>query len=1258
MRKISPFNLLLQRFEIKSLHFQVCSSNYPPSLSFCIENSFFTLKIPSLKINRYHPFLFFCYKKPFSTNPTSSPSVEKPTSISSSRDARKKTHIDFTSNGLSGIGKSVISRCSHIWEKKGCSFVGASLQDLLKLSNSSPGTIRRFWRVSKLNPEDFLQILLGFESIIQSKEVKFLWRLFNWADSQSRDFHHLSQSYEIMVLMLIRVGLLRESETVFQMMDIQGIILGSNEVFSKIIEAYAEACELDNSVAMYDRARNRENHTFESIIGILCKDVNVFEAKNLLKKVTQFGVKPSHTVLNDIADGYCEKKDFEDLMNFLTEWKYAPDARVCHKIISCQCRNFGVEKGWLFLQKLEALGFMPDQITFGILISWSCKEGNLKNAFLYLSEILDRGLKPDTHTYNALISGMFREGMGKHAKYVFYDIIERGITLDVSIFRVLLAGYCKDRKFDEAKVIVNEMVKYDLVSLSHSEDALSRAFVVLGLDRVGVKVKRDNDAGLPRTEFFDTLGNGLYLETDLDEYDKTIMGILDDAIIPNLDVVVIKECGNGDFQTALRVKSDMVQRGHKLSSSVYAELLKGLYASQFHSKSFIDLLEEMVEHRNQLDQETLNLLIRATSKKKMTYKARLILDGMLQNEMFIENETFTALITGFCKEKNRAGLQECWDLVLSNGWLPGLRDCKALFSCLCKWGMVKNAIDLFEIMIEKLCHSISNICDLFLKELCVRGFTSVGHILVDEILRRGLFLDHTAFNHLTIGFCKEKFFVEAFRMIDIMLEKNMIPCVDACRLLISQLCTSNRLDKAMSLRAIILNRQSEAYVSINSALVSGLCKIGKVKEAALQLQEMLAMGVCPDNDTFDVILQEHCRENNLTNALMLLCIMLRKNVNLSISSYRNLVRVMCMQGRVLNALRLKDFILKETELPHLIIYNIMIFSLFQTSSSLLVTALLDEMHQKDLIPDQATYNFLIYGYYKCKNFSKSVEMLNIMIDKNLRPSNRNFRMLISYLASNSELEKALEFSKMMESRGWMHGSVVQTALVEGLLSRDRFREAELFLSRIEEKGLIPDNISYDVLIRRFCGYGRLNKAVDLINMMLKKGSIPSDISYNAVIRGFCIDQAFDQALDFHAEMLHKNLTPSVGVYEALVHSLCANGRSNEAEQLFGFMLQSGQTPTTNMYQTVIDGHRLDNNLHKASRLLRDMQQSGHVPDFNTHWSLINNLSNTIDNDNVNSKGFLSQLLSESGFPMKNDKAKAFDGRDSSIQTSFECMAEI
>ncbi|CAK9186072.1 unnamed protein product [Ilex paraguariensis] len=1247
----------------------------------------FSLQPHKLQIKQvYSIFSFSPIKYHFSTK-----CLEEPQSSSSSSCPTHKTndqHVDISSIDFSGIAKSVILRCSHHWDNKVETFDNSSLKDyLLKLSNLSPETIRRFWRVSELKRQDVLEILLGFDYNsgkfeFEAEKVESLWGIFKWASKQSGDFEHLPQSCKLMASMLVQVGLFRDVEFLLSTMENRGLVLDNHEIFSKLIEGYVSDIELDRAISAYDRMRGlglvpsflcycnllkfsvQRNETqltyrvcldmleiglgmgivekgiYEDVIKLLCRDGKVQDARNLFKKTITLGMVPSNVVINIIASGYCEKKDYDDLLNFFVEMKSAPDVVVGNKIIFSLCRNLGTERADLFMQEFEHLGFCPDEITFGILIGWSCREGKLKNAFIYLSEVLARCLKPHTYTYNALISGVFKEGMWKHARDILHDMDERGIAPDISTCRVLLAGYCKARQFDEVNVTVNDMVDRGLIQLSSIEDPLSKALLSLGLNPLTVKVRRDNNVGFSKPEFFDNLGNGLYLETDLDEYEKTMTAVLDNAMVPCFNSLLLTDCAVGNLKTAAVMVDELARWGQDLSLLAFSTLMKGLRASHCSVKPLTWFLDKVPKSIDQLDQETLNLLVQAHCKQGLTYKAMVIFNEMLRSHLEIENDTYTSLLLGLCKKRNLKGLIDCWELARGDKWLPQIKDCKALLGCLCQKKMLKEALELFETLLVAYPHMLLDSCPAFLKITCDTGFTSAAHVLVDELLKRGCILNCMAYSHLIKSFCKEKRFIEAFMMLDIMLAKNLAPPLDASVLLIPHLCRAGKLEQAAVLKEMGLREQPSDLRSFYCILMSGFFKKGMVGEVAKLFQDMLSKGLPPDDEVYNTLVQGYCKARSFWKVRELLGVMIKKNLSISISSYRNLVRLMCMEGRASFAFSIKELMLKESNLPYIVVYNILIFYLFLSGNRLLVDSLLDELQQKGLQVNGVTYNFVVHGFCCSKAMSRSLQYLTSMIREEFRPSDRNLRAVVSRLCCDGELVKAQELSREMESRGWVHGSTIQKCIVEGLLTCGKLQEAMDFLERMEQKGLNPDNINYDHLIKRICWCGRQDKAVHLLDVMLKKGNIPHPTSYDTVIQGFCKCLRLDQALDFLTEMLERNLKPTFDTWNTLIFHFCENGHTAEAEKLLNSMVQIGESPSREMYCFVINRYSFENNLGKASKVLETMQQNGYEPDFETHWTLISSLSNTRGKDNGNnSNHFLSRLLSESGFSRKDPMVK-------------------
>ncbi|XP_028214899.1 pentatricopeptide repeat-containing protein At5g15280, mitochondrial-like [Glycine soja] len=364
---------------------------------------------------------------------------------------------------------------------------------------------------------------------------------------------------------------------------------------------------------------------------------------------------------------------------------------------------------------------------------------------------------------------------------------------------------------------------------------------------------------------------------------------------------------------------------------------------------------------------------------------------------------------------------------------------------------------------------------------------------------------------------------------------------------------------------------------------------------------LMPLWLTPDDELCNIIIQDHCQVNDLRKVGELLGVAIRKDWELSLTSYKNLVRLVCRKGRVQFALSLKNLLLAQCPLDGLIIYNILMFYLLKDGNSLDVNKILTEMEEKKVVLDEVGHNFVVYGFLQCRDLSSSLHYLTTMISKGLKPSNRGLRKVISKLCDAGNLKKALELSQEMRLRGWMHDSSIQTSIVESLL---------------------------------LCAW-KIDKAVHLMNTMLKKHNIPVSTSYDFIIHGFCAQNKLDIALNFYSEMLSWNLKPRIDTVEMLLHRFCQDGKTELAEQFLVDMSHGGETPTRKMYCPVIKSYHMKKNLRKASELLQAMQENGYQPDFETHWSLISNLNSAKAKDTDNaSTGFLSRLLFKSGFLQK------------------------
>ncbi|KAJ1441338.1 Tetratricopeptide-like helical domain superfamily [Sesbania bispinosa] len=852
-------------------------------------------------------------------------------------------------------------------------------------------------------------------------------------------FQHLSQSYEIMTSLLVEVGLLREAEDLLSALEGRGVLLNRSEIFDKLIEGF-------DLVDLGVPLSGAEMNTLENVMVLLCINGKIQEARSMVRKILPLNSEVSSLVFDEIAFGYCEKKDFKDLVSFFVEVKCAPTVKASNRVINSLCSSYGVENAEMFLQELESLGFRPDEVTYGILIGWSCHEGKMKNALSHLSVLLSKSLVPHTYTYNALISGLFKVGMLEHARDILDEMIDRGTTPDISTFKVLIAGYCKSKRFDKVKSLIHEMENRGLIELSLMENPLSKAFQILGLNPLSVRLKRDNDRRLSKTEFFDDIGNGLYLDTDVDEYEKHITRVLEESILPNFNSSISKECNDNNLKNALILVEEMQCWGQELLLPEFSKLVRQLCSSRSQINSVIKLLEKIPRSVYKLDQETLNLVVQAYSKKGLLCKAKTMLDEMLQNKFLIKNETYTAIFIPLCKKGNMKDFNYYWNIACRNKWFPGLEEFKLLLGHICHQKMLGEALQFLEIMLLSHPH--------------LRYDKAIA--LKDTVLKEQPSFSHAAHCALICGFCNMGNIGKADTLLRDMLSQGLSPDDELCNMLIQGHCQANDSRKVGELLGVAIRKSWELSLSSYRYLVRWMCvKAGN----SLVVNKILA-----EMEEKKVVLNEGVKPSN--------------------RSLRKVISSLCDTGELQKALDLSQEMGLRSWIHDSVIQTAIVESLLSCGKIQEAESFLDRMGEESLTPDNINYDCLIKRFCQYGRLNKAVHLMNIMLKKQCIPVSTSYDFLIHGFCAQNKLDMASDF--YTEMLNWNLKPRIDTMerLVLSFCHGGRTDQAEQFLKDMIHGGETPTRKMYSTVIKSFHMEKNLRKASELMQAMQENGYQP------------------------------------------------------------------------------------------------------------------------------------------------------------------------
>ncbi|THU48625.1 hypothetical protein C4D60_Mb06t00960 [Musa balbisiana] len=530
---------------------------------------------------------------PFSTCSDSTWSLVS-TSDMGNRYQRDKELSDSGSKSLLGIGKSVLSRCFYLCEKKADTFVEeSSLQDVLRVyADMSPETTRRFWRVSVLRPDDFLEILLGTgNGDCSLRKVEFLLKLFRWAKKQSADFDHLPRSYEVMISVLIRA-------------QMWGLIKEVLELFDRILE---------NCPALV-------SSLCTSVLKELCMTGYTNVGCILVEELLERNLVMDHAPFVYISMGFLKEQQLVEslgILDILHNKNVTLPINVCQHIIPLLLRFSRFEEA--IALKESVLTRKPDS-------------GNSSIVETLLKDMQQKHILPDKNTYDFLVHGFHKCGKVIKSVEALDTIIFKGWRPSNRSLRIVICQFCNDGKLEKAlelsqvmehnkwkhgSVIQNELAMALLRcrGLSEAELFLDRvakkglipanidynnliqnmcmhSAIQNAVDLLNVMLKKGN---LPSEMSYSSVIHGLCVCKAFDQALDFHAEMLHQNLQPSVEVcnaLVNGLCANWRTDDARRILRTMLQYGPPPTYSMYSHVLDCYHLNNNLDKAS-ELLQEM-----------------------------------------------------------------------------------------------------------------------------------------------------------------------------------------------------------------------------------------------------------------------------------------------------------------------------------------------------------------------------------------------------------------------------------------------------------------------------------------------------------------------------------------------------------------------------------------------------------------------------------------------------------------------------------------
>ncbi|KAF3793911.1 Pentatricopeptide repeat-containing protein [Nymphaea thermarum] len=280
------------------------------------------------------------------------------------------------------------------------------------------------------------------------------------------------------------------------------------------------------------------------------------------------------------------------------------------------------ESALALLRMMPDFSCRPDTVSYNVVVSlYSCKD--IDTVASLVEEMNTHGIHPDMVTYIALIKGLCKRERWDDARHLLADMRNHGCVPNLVVYSALSDGMCKAGKTQMAMELIDEMQKGGCLPNVVTYTSLIQSFCEHGRSKEAIKVFDQMVANgcFPNRVTLIMMFNGLLAEGHLDE--------------------------------SFTLSERSVQNGYLPCHQCYSLLVIALLRSGNMAEAE-KLVTGMLENDNKPSGLACSTLIRELCAADRPLDAFLWYTKMDSQSCFLDDEVYSILLLGLCKQNHRA----------------------------------------------------------------------------------------------------------------------------------------------------------------------------------------------------------------------------------------------------------------------------------------------------------------------------------------------------------------------------------------------------------------------------------------------------------------------------------------------------------------------------------------------------------------------------------------------------------------------------
>ncbi|XP_062081736.1 putative pentatricopeptide repeat-containing protein At3g16710, mitochondrial [Humulus lupulus] len=667
---------------------------------------------------------------------------------------------------------------------------------------------------NKLVPDSLIRVLDSTSDL--SSAVK----IFKWASLQNR-FHHTADTYFQIILKLGLAGHIQEMEGFCQNM-VRDRIPGTEEAFSALIDAFVKHGKLSEAkvalVNMNLGCHNPSIETFNALMGALVNTKRDFQdVLFVYKEMVKAGVSPTIDTLNYLLEVLVETDRLEtalDQFKRINKKGCLPNARSFEILIKGLIAQNRVDEAVKTLYEMFESECHPDLRFFSCTIPLFCQENRPKEGIKLLSMMKDSNFVPDLSTYTVLIKCLCEDLLLDEVISLLEEAIEIGSALPNDSLVDVINMFCELEKVDEALKFLEDK---HILETSPYNALLEGCYCTGKLSTAKDVLWKMSERDIDDSNSWNILIRWVCEQEGIRKASELVGRMVLSSFTPNCDTysaLVIGNCKLSKYKDALELFYKIKAKCWVLDTVSYATLVERLCSLGWIQEA-AEVFSYMSKKGCSLHSSSFNMLIKGVCDTGHLSEALRLRQLAYYSGTSCTSSTYTMIMHGLLTVDKPKDVSVVFSQMLVEGINLDLEAYCILIQSMSLQNQIKKGTLLFNIMIneglvpdsERLLHMLSWIAN---QSQLSTILCSINKLICREEMTASIS------NVLINGLWKEGHKREANRILDLMLEKGLVPDAKTHGLLVGTNGREQVYSEAQS------NGNSATEDTVSNILIEGL----------------------------------------------------------------------------------------------------------------------------------------------------------------------------------------------------------------------------------------------------------------------------------------------------------------------------------------------------------------------------------------------------------------------------------------------------